>query len=103
MYLRRKLKVPQFNCLFAIYLTSAALLIGQVLCSDNVVDSHASNLKKMPERGSGSGMSASTLQKRSSYAVMQQAMQSYAENEFGSEYEGDWENKISTISIFKLA
>lgn len=89
MYLLRSFKVPQlFNCLYAIYLTSAFLTFGRVLCNDNNNEQYANHLKKMPISGSGSGaMSNSNIQKRSSYAVISQAMsETIGNNEFGSEY-----------------
>lgn len=90
MYLRKSIKVPQlkpYNCLYALYLTSAFLTICQtVLCSDS--ESYANHLKKMPSSGSGHGGAASytNLQKRSSYHVISQAMsETLGDNEFGSE------------------
>lgn len=79
MYLRRGGRVSQLklnNCLYAIYLTSVlSMMIGQVLCSDS------EHIKKTTISGSGSG----SLQKRSSYAVISQAMQeTIRNNEFGS-------------------
>lgn len=93
MYLRRGYRVPQFksnNCLYAIYLTSVvSMMIGQVLCSD----SDTNHIKKVPISGSGGGSiqagsgGSSNFQKRSSYAVISQAMQeTISNNEFGSEY-----------------
>jgi hypothetical protein len=91
MYLKRGDRVPLIkanNCLYAIYLMSVvSMMIGQVICSDS--DSYTNHLKKIPASGgSGSGlssMSSSTMQKRSSYAVISQAMQeTLGDNEFGS-------------------
>lgn len=84
MYLRKSIKVPQWEtqCFYAI-LTSF-LLIGQGICSDSNnnynSDVYASS-RKIPSSGSGGG----TIQKRSSYAVIQQAMSETISNEFGSE------------------
>jgi len=92
MYLKRSLKVPQLklnNCLYAIYFMSAFLTIGQVR-SDSNSENYANHLKKLPLAGSGHGASISNnnnLQKRSSYAVISQAMsETISDNEFGSEY-----------------
>lgn len=90
MYLKRSIKVPQLklnNCLYAIYFMSAFLTIGQVR-SDSNSENYANHLKKMPLTGSGHGASiSSNLQKRSSYAVISQAMsETISDNEFGSEY-----------------
>lgn len=76
MYLR----ISKASCSIAIIYT----LIGQlVVCSD---DSYANSNKKVPPIvGSGSG----SLEKRSSYAVISQAMSQAVENEFGSEYSID--------------
>lgn len=94
MYLRSGGRVSQLklnNCLYAIYLMSVvSMMIGQVLCSDS------DTIKKTPLSGSGSGASAITLQKRSSYAVLSQAMQETVNNEFGSEY------KIERFIILSL-
>lgn len=89
MYLRKGGRVSQLKlngCLYAIYLTSViSMMIGQVLCSDSeAINNH---IKKTPISGSGSGASSVTLQKRSSYAVISQAMQeTISNNEFGSKY-----------------
>lgn len=88
MYLRRDIKVPQWNrCLFAItIILTSSLLIGQVVCSDSNnnynSDAYASSQRKISSSGSGSGQ----MEKRSSYAVISQAMSDTINNEFGSEY-----------------
>lgn len=85
-------KVPQIvNCLYAIYLTTAFLTISQVLCSEsnNNNEPYSNHLRNAKIHGSGSGAtSSSNLQKRSSYAVISQAMSETIgmNNEFGSEY-----------------
>lgn len=93
MYLRKGIKVPQWNlnCLceslyfFAIILTST-LMIGQAVhCSDSNnnynSDNYANIHRKIPSSGSGSGM----LEKqRSSYAMLSSAMSETINNEFGS-------------------
>lgn len=90
MYLKRGDQLPLLkanSCLYAIYLMSVvSMMIGQVMCSDN--EAYTNHLKKIPTSGgsgSGSSMSSSTLHKRSSYAVISQAMQeTLGNNEFGS-------------------
>lgn len=85
MYLKRNIKVPLWKFLYAIILTSI-LLIGHVNCSDSNSNSYHSetpaNQRKAPASGSGSG----GIEKRSSYAVISQAMSQTVNNEFGSEY-----------------
>ena len=81
MYLQSHRKVTQLklnNCLYAIYLTFViSIMIGDVLCSDS-----NSAQKKTQLSGSGS----ESLQKRSSFAVISQAMQeTISDNEFESE------------------
>lgn len=88
MYLKRSNKVPLWNyhnCLYAITILSFTLLIGQAVCSDSNnynSESYASNQRRIPSSGSGSG----TLEKRSSYAVLSDIMSGTVNSEFGSEY-----------------
>lgn len=93
MFVRKNIKVPQlrpYSCLYAVYLTYAILTMfsHKVLCSDSNSEPYHLN-KKMPLSGSGHGAAASysgNLQKRSSYAVISQAMsETIGDNEFGSE------------------
>ncbi|KAG5684890.1 hypothetical protein PVAND_014100 [Polypedilum vanderplanki] len=82
-------KVPQIkiiNCLYAIYLTSTLLTIGEVLCIESKAESYTNHIKKVPISGSGSGATtANSLQKRSSYQVISQTMsEAIGNNEFGS-------------------
>lgn len=86
MYLRRNIKVSHWNrnCLYAIVILTAQLA-GQAVCSDsnsNYKGEHyAGSQRKIPSSGSGSG----TLEKRSSYAVMNALMSETINSEFGSE------------------
>lgn len=87
MYLKRVPQLKSNSCLYAIYLMSVvSMMIGQVFCDS----SYSNHMKKIPISGSGSGGggSAGNLQKRSSYAVISQAMQQtiISNNEFESEY-----------------
>lgn len=88
MYLRKSIKVPQWNrnCLYAIIILTSHFLIGQTYGSDSNSynsENYANNHRKIPSSGSGGG---GTLEKRSSYAVISQAMSETINNEFGSEY-----------------
>lgn len=90
MYLKRVPQLKSNSCFYAIYLMSVvSMMIGQVFCSDSD-SSYSSHMKKIPISGSGSGGgggSAGNLQKRSSYAVISQAMQqTISDNEFESKY-----------------
>lgn len=90
MYLRKSIKVPEWNrnCLYAVIILTSTLSIGQASSgSDNNnknynSDAFASSHRKIASSGSGSG----SLETRSSYAVISQAMSETINNEFGSEY-----------------
>jgi hypothetical protein len=90
MFLTRNIKVPLWNrnCLYAILVLTSTFLIGHAVCSDSNSnfnsEAHANNQRKLPSSGSGSGI----LEKRSSYAVISQAMSDTINNEFGSKYRG---------------
>lgn len=95
--------MPQWNqnCLYAILLLTSTFLIGQAICSDNNnnvnADPNANSQRRQPASGSGGG----TLEKRSSYAVISQAMSDTINSEFGSEYEGDRFTRASFHLILK--
>ena len=85
MYLKRSNKVPQWNCCLYAVMILTSTLIGQAVCSDSSnnnynSENYASNQRKVAPSGSGSG----TFEKRSSYAVISQAMSDTVNNEFGS-------------------
>lgn len=89
MCLRRSVEVPQWNrnCFYAIIVVLiSSLLIGNSACSDSNNNYNSENYaniqRKIPASGSGGG----TYEKRSSYAVLSQAMSETITNEFGSEY-----------------
>lgn len=96
MYLKRVPQLKSNSCLYAIYLMSVvSMMIGQVFCSDSD-SSYSSHMKKIPISGSGSGGggSAGNLQKRSSYAVISQAMQqTISNNEFESKFRTNYVRK----------
>jgi hypothetical protein len=96
---------PKFYCLYIIYLTSTFLTLGRVVvcttsansnsnsnnnnninsnnnaAAESDSENYGNHLKKMPS-GSGAG---ANFQKRSSYAVISQAMsETLTSNEFGS-------------------
>jgi hypothetical protein len=85
MYLRIN-KVPQQWTSSIVIVVVAYISIGLlqlVVCSDDDNYANSNSIKKLqPIIGSGSG----SLEKRSSYAVISQAMSQAVENEFGSEY-----------------
>lgn len=89
MYLRKNIKVPEWNrncCLYAVIFLTSTLSIGQASSSDSNnknLNSEAYASRKIASSGSGSG----SLETRSSYAVISQAMSETINNEFGSEYE----------------
>lgn len=99
MLLARKTnKVPQ-NCTYSILIATIILLNGINCNSDKEPSSNYANRRvpnSMPPQpqvlptptqrfGGGSG-SGATIEKRSSYAVLSQAMSQAVENEFGSKY-----------------
>lgn len=88
MHQKRSVKLLPRNCLFAIMILTSTV-IGQTACSDSNSNNYnsepyASNQRKMPSSGSGSG--ETKFEKRSSFAVISQAMSETINSEFGSEY-----------------
>lgn len=90
MYLARRIKVPQWNLriFYAIIVLSST--IRPAVCSDSSntnlnSDNYASSQRRVPISGSGGG--SATMGKRSSYAVISQAMSQTINNEFGSEFQ----------------
>ncbi|CRK96857.1 CLUMA_CG009934, isoform A [Clunio marinus] len=79
MYSTRYVKVPLWNSLCTIILTSS-LLIGLAVCSDSENNAN----RRIPPSGSGSG----GLEKRSSFAVLSQAMSETFNSEIGSAASG---------------
>lgn len=87
MYLTRRIKVPQWTALSFFYaIIFLSTTIRPAVCSDSSLfsNTYASSQRRVPPSGSGGG--SPSLGKRSSYAVISQAMSETINSEFGSEY-----------------
>lgn len=87
MYLAKRIKVPQWNLSFFYAIIFLSSTIRPAVCSDSSAnlnsDNYANSNRRVPTSGSGGG---SPMGKRSSYAVLSQAMSETINNEFGSKY-----------------